>query len=255
MHPSAYPPQRVAIACVLALITLAYAGCAEDLKGASASAEALSPALMSMLADNRLLLRWTLPDYVDPGTLGDLGQRVEILSDGARTYGRTYPELATRSLVFVSSFPLERPPESVRANIELDGIRTYRGRSIEPPTSAQASWAVPLEPPDDHPARTYRFADDIAPLLAPCAPCHGAPRNIPPALTYTALREARSKRVPGAPLVVSRDPLRSRLLFVLLPDHPDRRGTLMPPPYAEAHPLPLDTLLAIEGWIRDGALP
>lgn len=110
---------------------------------------------------------------------------------------------------------------------------------------------------DDAPppvAAPVRFATDVEPVLRrACGACHGVGGLV--ALDHATLRAASSVTLPDVPLVRPFDPAGSMLLQKVVPDHPVRFGTVMPPPWSDQAPLTHEELRVIEAWIQQGAVP
>lgn len=87
---------------------------------------------------------------------------------------------------------------------------------------------------------------------ASCNSCHNDPSWGLPNLTPQGLVGTPSEQVDLA-IVEPFHPAQSYLMHKILPDYPQRRFTLQPPPWSAEEPLTQEELELIEHWIAQGA--
>lgn len=191
--------------------------------------------------------------YLNPRTFRSFGL-VQLSSGGWRRSGQVEYYMTRKAIGFRPNNNYE--PEFRYQLVFIGGeeLRSATGSPLWPQTvlgelktgeSLQQSRLVSRRP-----SVPWSEVEEI--FEAHCQVCHGDESWRLPDLLATDLTEVRSQQVDGF-LIEPFAPGRSYLMAKILPDYPNRRFTVQPPPWSDAAPLTIEQVEKIEHWIANGA--
>ncbi len=194
----------------------------------------------------------TFNSYLDPSSFTSFGF-AQLRSGGFVYGGRTEYFMARKELRFRPNNPMFA---DLVYELSLPGrssLRSVQGSPLHPlvllpryHVRADRPYTDPIE----RPRVTWEEVEEI--FDAHCNACHGDPSWQLPTLDRQGLVGVTSTQV-EFPLVEPYSPARSYLMHKILPDYPQRRFTVQPPPYSDADPLTTEQIETIEHWIAHGA--
>ena len=192
----------------------------------------------------------TFNNYLDPDPLNYFNA-LALDSGGVRASDRAVYRMVGRRATLITRRNLE-PGIYYDLGFNPEVLRSVTGRAYGGPAAIRfqvGDFAVvhPPEPP------TPTWAQ-VAPLLEPCAECHGDPEWKLAPMTPEGLVAQPSSHDKDLWLVRPGDPARSYLMHKILWDYPVREGTAQPPPWAGKGQLSVQAQDTIERWILGGAL-
>ncbi|MFT6627307.1 MAG: hypothetical protein ACJA1R_000563 [Flavobacteriales bacterium] len=206
----------------------------------------LSPNNGVTITNTRPVITLTVDEYIDPESVTTGSLRLRAGSTTA--FGRTRLDPLDQTLLLTLTSALT---PGLTYEVELAPNVTGFGTDavqLQDWSFTVASAAQEVEATAD---TRPTWEADIQPLLHEACGCHEEDSSPPPRLTRGLLElddaVARSRRY-----VAPGDPSRSYLLHKVLPDYPDRFGTVMPPPWSDQPALTAQQVRLISDWISAG---
>lgn len=202
----------------------------------------------------RPVVELVFDQYLDRNTFTSYGA-ISVSSGGGLTqFGETSYWMTRKTLRFTPRSDLEA---GLVYQINLsggEGLRSVVGSPLIPGTVlGEFRTSAEVEGEGSSLARRVVERGEIERILeAKCQGCHGDQRWGLPEMEVGSLWRTRSEQV-DLFLVEPYAPERSYLMHKILPDYPERRFTVQPPPWSEVGPLSLEEVELIEHWIASGA--
>ena len=190
--------------------------------------------------------------YLDPATFSSFGA-IQMNSGGLGRWGYTDYRMTRKTLLFRPNGDLEPELEYRIVMPGGAGFRSVVGSPLFPATTLPVVISTDELAPEGPIQRGAVRAAEVEEIFeGHCNQCHGDPQWQLPSLEPERLVGARSGQVDRF-LVEPYHPGRSYLMHKILPDYPDRRFTVQPPPWSEAEALTMEQIEKIEDWIANGA--
>jgi hypothetical protein len=237
---------------VLILWAAGLCSCAEygPVPGAPSSADGavnLSPDDGAIVDTTAPELRVSFRSFLDPDTLPPGGE-VELRSGSRVVAVRARWDILDRAVIATPVDPLV-PGLRYEWTFSPEETLLLGGWPISSPEprSFTVSPTATDAPRDGAAPPTF---DELVPVFEEHCGCHYD--GTPPVLDRSVVG-ARSAVLPERWLVRPWEPAQSYLVQKLLPQYPDRFGTVMPPPWDGAEPLDPEALRAVIDWIAAGA--
>lgn len=190
--------------------------------------------------------------YLDPDSF-QYFNALRLRSGGIGASGFTRYRMIERSLTFYPTSNL-RPELIYTLSLDEETVRALNGEALALPLELSFQTAADGTVEQERRVEVRSFAADVAPILGAHCSCHAESEALV-GLEYDALVAQPSRAFSDRLLVRPFDAPASYLLHKILPDYPDRRWSVMPPPYSDERLLEPAELGIIEDWIATGADP
>lgn len=200
---------------------------------------------------NQPITLW-LSTYLDPDSF-EYFNALLMESGGIRGRGFTRYQLWDRSLTIFPTANL-LPNLTYTLTVNPDTVRAINGEELAIPFELTFRTASTETVDQDRNLSRLSYAEHVAPIIEAHCSCHTASdAQIP--LDYDRLLSLSSQSMAARPFVRPYSPTSSYLMEKILPDYPDRKWTIMPPPQSAEEPLEPTEIQVIEQWISTGAMP